>query len=321
MSRRRGFTLIELLVVIAIIAVLIGLLLPAVQKVREAAFATKCKNNLHQLGLATLNYEATNQRFPWGGRGYGWCMPMPPMFMPDPYSVNQNGLVLLLPFVESNIKIDRTQATQGCVMNGQPLGGTPGGFAANAAVEISPPVQLPIFLCPSDSGEPFIPADANLYGLPNGAAQKTNYDFITFGNAEVAACNWWLNTSRAAKPMFGMNSDTKLSDIVDGASNTLMLGETTLDVAPGVGFGYPASWAFRGHQQTGVNPGLAGINFWGPGGRPGVLAQWGTAGSSHLGGAHFCVADGSVRFIAEETSPALLSVLSTEADLATVAIP
>lgn len=106
--RRLGFTLIELLVVIAIIAILVSLLLPAVQQAREAARRTQCKNNMHQIGLALMNYEGTFGRFPpasnvpWGRKGGDDCH----MDYTGPFG--PNWAVALLPFIEQQALYDAT---------------------------------------------------------------------------------------------------------------------------------------------------------------------------------------------------------------------
>jgi prepilin-type N-terminal cleavage/methylation domain-containing protein/prepilin-type processing-associated H-X9-DG protein len=322
---RAGFTLIELLVVIAIIAILIGLLLPAVQKVREAAARIKCANNLKQVGLACHNYHDTNLMLPPAGKGYGWCNVGGP-YQGDTQIYNLNGLSLLLPYFEqtaldahfNRLEAMSTQNTGYCCGD---VGNTSGTLVGNPitngnAAQMAN--KLSVLLCPSDPGT-VLQGPSAPYG-PGGSfdGAKTNYDFITSTNDFY--CNYWRVAPPAQRNMFGENSTTRLTDVIDGTSNTLMLGETTLDVYNG----RCASWGYRGWVMTGIDP-RYGINDWSFGGfitpKVGRLGSWGRAGSLHINGAQFCFADGSVHFISQDVSVTTLTQFGYMADRTTPTLP
>jgi prepilin-type N-terminal cleavage/methylation domain-containing protein/prepilin-type processing-associated H-X9-DG protein len=222
--KRRGFTLIELLVVIAIIAILIGLLLPAVQKVREAANRMKCQNNLKQISLASANYESTYGSFPPGAG-------VLPLFAlnapagatpatPTPgQTVAQAGIdtqrpspqALILPFVEQANKYNQFDFTRG--VNGD-------------NVNIPARTQdVPFYLCPSDPSSAQFATTQGFYGRTNYMASigknpcPTNQNGLTGGVFFVEFTNtqWGtlLNKPRAVK----------ISGIIDGTSNTAMWAE------------------------------------------------------------------------------------------------
>jgi prepilin-type N-terminal cleavage/methylation domain-containing protein/prepilin-type processing-associated H-X9-DG protein len=315
-DRRSGFTLIELLVVIAIIGVLVGLLLPAVQKVREAANRTKCQNSLKQLGLALANYESAFSQLPYGGKSYGWCAGTT-----DPVAYNASGMMLLMPYIEQTAifqKWDPGQAS--CYLNSPsccwgnntpPVAGNP---AVDAAVETD---SISLLHCPSDSGSPS--GLYSVYGPESGfMGAKTNYDLVT--SFQDYVCHNWANSSSGTRYMFGENSTTRISDIQDGTSNTIAIAETVYDVYNGA---CPA-WGYRGWVQTGIDPG-EGINIWQLSWTPyryGQLATWwSNFGSMHEGGANCVFADGSVHFISENTSTTVLSQLSMMADGSVVTLP
>jgi len=334
----RGFTLIELLVVIAIIAILIGLLLPAVQKVREAAARMTCQNNLKQLGLACHNYHDANQKLPPGRKSLGNTQGAAIATFPsDRVALNQHGLVYLLPYIEQGNLYSRFNLNAATgnfwapAVFGYPI--TPGsalsvpdaissGNAALAAVEIK------ILLCPSDNGTKTI-APGSVHYSPDGTtgqvtAVKTCYDFIAQANG-VNRYNWWRNTTTGTRYIFGENSDTTLVAITDGTSNTLMMGEQTLELFNGTTTG----WSYAGWVSVGIDPVGAwnttfpaqGLNIWNYNNNTSPLnkvrgrrASWYNAASLHTGGVNFVFADGSVRFIPESISVQTLTLLSRMAD-------
>jgi prepilin-type N-terminal cleavage/methylation domain-containing protein/prepilin-type processing-associated H-X9-DG protein len=321
--RRRAFTLIELLVVIAIIAILIALLVPAVQKVRDAAARTQCVNNMKQIGLALHNFHATNKKFPKSidtvhpnlestSPGLpGGTVPLPPnppsLFGSSWYvptnSWPQSWFVMIRPYIEQ---------TNMSWNNG-----------------------ITVFSCPVDPRYPNMvnPGDLHGYHSYPGVAGWNTYDSVTTSGGNTATTRGIIN----------QNNYVTAVTVIDGTSNTLLVAER-----PPVFWGADGGWGWwESNDQGDVCIGLRNSTLlWGGGPSPAMYQPGATTAgygggattydfsqgfigglgngvtdanwhinhpwSFHSGGGHFLFGDGSVRFVSYSASQ-ILPALSTYA--------
>ncbi len=276
---RRGFTLIELLVVIAVIAVLVSLLLPAVQSAREAARRAQCQNNLKQIGLASMNYESANRTLPPGSVNSN----TPGVWGAQPFDSRHTFFTLILPFMDQAAIHDAINFDLGA-------GNSDGPFD-NSLLNVSPPIQATAFftqiesyICPSDlsqqtpspasragndrnaPGMPYSPGERNVYSQTSyaGSLGMTNAGIYWYFNGSGPCCGsstYWIEPVG----MLGHGFSFKLKDVADGLSNTFIVGEMSRFVGePDVRFNF---WNRAGHflarddhgQDLGLNTRLQGL--------------------------------------------------------------
>lgn len=304
-SPRRGFTLIELLVVIAIIAVLIALLLPAVQMAREAARRVQCKNNLKQLGLALHNYHDIHLAFPPGAGGTGGND------LDSSNGETLNGLVMLLPQLEQGPLWESIRSAPG-----------QGGFSLRNTFP-HPKSNLPALLCPSSSPQgvdltlPFPSAKfpQNSYKFSQG--DDTRMERGVVGPVDTRGMFTWRHCRRAGDASDGLSNTVLMAEVELGGTSPRQVPGRMMSFVTGVGsnpalcrtrvsggrydqdaffVGLGFNWAYGAwrfnHMMTVLPPNSPSCEG-GGGAEPGFVS----ASSFHSGGAHALLGDGSVRFV------------------------
>jgi prepilin-type N-terminal cleavage/methylation domain-containing protein/prepilin-type processing-associated H-X9-DG protein len=313
---RRGFTLIELLVVIAIIAILIGLLVPAVQKVREAAARAQCQNNLKQIGLGMHNFEGVYKNFPAGqsannDKCFSWA-------------------TYLLPFVEQDSLYKALQAKYTLFID--PKGLNPPNPAeirqGNTYAQVKTLIQtkIPTYLCPSEVSPDNHPRTGGNGHQGAKTCYAGNHGTFNDGGGNPAGNGIFPRRKKVVK----------LAQIVDGTSNTIMVGEVRgwdpvnkfKDAATGQDFGdgarYFPTWA---GAVDGPDDWDAYLRL-GSTSRPmnSIAANYTDDrgqcfGSLHTGGANFLLSDGSVQFISESINLTVYQNLCQRDDAKPVTLP